>query len=102
MSTSAAATAHSRRGRRGARLSRRLQSRAICQPRIAKYVYRSAIDWKPTCTSPIMGSNIPTNQRHPTAIHGCVRRNFQATRMVAPTQTTAATSTGTGHQMGCA
>ena len=30
------------------------------------YVYLSAIDWWPTCTSPITGTRVPRYQNHPT------------------------------------
>ena len=31
------------------------------------YVYRSAIVWTPTCTIPLTGTSVPTNQNQPTA-----------------------------------
>ena len=48
------------------------------------YVYRSAMEWLPTWTSPIIGISVKMYHATPTAIHGRARTLRKATVATAP------------------
>src|SRR6266702_7544978 len=65
------------------------------------YVYRSAIDCTPTCTSPIAGTSIPKNHNQPITSHDCLRpRKTTAVEMPA-NSIAAATTLLAGQCPGC-
>src|ERR1700736_5133780 len=63
-----------RASRRSGRKKGTVHTIATKRPICGMYMYRSAIDWIPTCTIPITGTSVPTNQNHPTKTHGSVLR----------------------------
>ena len=66
------------RWRVGATKSATPQTAATASPIDGRYVYRSAIDWSPACTSPDTGTSIPRNHNHPTSRYGRRRRSAHA------------------------
>ncbi len=49
------------------RLPRRPYQASIARPIEGRYVYRSAIDWRPTWTNPQTGTSVPRNHSQPDA-----------------------------------
>ena len=66
-------------------------------PTSGTYVYRSAIDWVPTCTSPITGSSVPINQYHPVTTNGSFLPTHTAPTLSPSTNTPAIPTHSNGH-----
>ncbi len=57
------------------------------------YMYRSAMAWLPTCTSPITGTSVPRNHSQPIRKYGrLVRQRQPTTEITTSTPTAMATS----------
>ena len=61
----------------------------INMPISGTYVYRSAMAWLPTCTIPITGTRVPTNQNQPVKTYGNRFKYFMENKDMPPSNKTA-------------